>query len=241
MKKFLCGILCASAGAALAVESTVATIEVREIDSKALNTIVAIPGLDLDGNDLAISNLVKTTKNLSDGDKLMVYHDQRYKTWELENGHWAETTDIFKSGDGVESATTGTPASDFRMKVGSGIWLSRNDSETNTPFYVYALRPDSMTSTIPAGKTMLVGNPTTTTKAFSFSGCANGDKIYLPLLNRTPEEYTFDGTKEKWFRFSVSNGTISREDMESSPYIGGGVGFWYKSTGNSDVTLSWAE
>ena len=236
MKKLLCGILCASAGAALAVESTVATIEVRAINSGMTNTIVAIPGLDLTGGALVVSNLVKTT-NLTAGDELMAFDNGTYRTWALDaNKHWQATTSFNKGQDGVDTVVPGTPASQFEMGVGSGIWLSRKVSGVSSPFYVYALQPAAMTSTIAASTTALVGNPTSVDKAFvSCTGCSDGDKIYVPTATGNGRaEYTFKNNA--WGRLVVNEGVISRE--VTTPVIKAGTGFWYKS-GSSAVTLNW--
>lgn len=230
MKKFLCGILCASAGAALAVESTVATIEVRAVNSGLANTVVAIPGLDLSGGTLAISNLVKTT-NLSAGDKLMAFANGSYKTWELDaSGHWAEpSAEVSMSGSGGESQSAGTPASQFRLDVGSGIWLSRKANEVGNPFYVYALHSDTMTSTVAAGATALLGNPTTNSIP-TVTGCADGDQIVVPTAG-IAKRYTYDGSA--WTSWS------GLEQSSGLPTIVAGTGFWYISKGSGDVTVSW--
>ncbi len=237
MKKLLCGILCASAGAALAVDATVATIEVREINSGMTNTIVAIPGLDLTGGALVVSNLVKTT-NLTAGDELMAFDNGTYRTWALDaNKHWQATTSFNKGQDGNDTVVPGVPASQFEMGVGSGIWVSRKASGVGSPFYVYALQPAAMTSTIAAGALALVGNPTTNNTAFaSFTGCSNGDKIYVPTATGNGRaEYTFKNNA--WGRLVVNAGVISRQ--ETTPVITAGTGFWYQSTGSSAVTLNW--
>ena len=232
MKKLLCGILCASAGAALAVvESTVATIEVRAIDSGMTNTIVAIPGLDLTGDTLVISNLVKTT-NLAAGDELMAFANGSYKTWELDaSGHWAEPTDeVSMSGSGDESQSAGTPASQFEMGVGSGIWLSRKVSGVSSPFYVYALHSDTMTSTVAAGTTALLGNPTTGNSRPTVTGCVANDQIVVPTAG-IAKRYTYDGSA--WTSWS------GLEQSSGLPNIVAGTGFWYISKGSGDVTVSW--
>ena len=231
MKKLLCGILCASAGAALAVESTVATIEVRAINSGMTNTIVAIPGLDLTGGALVVSNLVKTT-NLSAGDKLMAFVNGAYKTWELDaSRHWAEpATEVSMSGGGSESQSAGTPASQFTLGVGSGIWVSRTASGVSSPFYVYALQPASTTSTVAAGTTALVGNPTTGNAAPTVTGCTEGDQIVVPTTGLA-KRYTYDGTA--WKSWS---GLVQQSGL---PTVAAGTGFWYISKGSGDVTISW--
>jgi len=236
MKKLICGFLCAAVGVALAdVESVVATIEVRAITSSLTNTIVAIPGLDLaTGGDLAISNLVKTT-NLAAGDKLVAFDGNTYETWVLsETGgkHWVKTEKkITITPRGTETPTT-TDASQYTLPVGKGIWLSRTASGTASPFFVYAQQPTSTSTTVSAGATALVGNPTADDAAPTISDAQSGDQIIVPTATFL-QYYTYNGTV---WRYLDSDDTIK----QGLPTIGAGLGFWYKAaSGGSERTISW--
>ena len=235
MKKLICGFLCVAVGVALAdVESVVATIEVRAITSSLTNTIVAIPGLDLaTGDDLAISNMVKTT-NLAAGDKLVAFDGERYETWTLrEDGgkHWEKTSQkITISASGAESGV-GTAASLYTLPVGKGIWLSRTASGTSSPFYVYAQQPASTGTTIAAGvKAALVGNPTATDKAPTVLDMVDGDQIAVPQAG-TLKQYTYITELGGW-RSGAS---------KTLPSIAAGTGFWYIPSTNSahQVSITW--
>lgn len=231
MKKLLCGFLCVSAGALLATEVTVATVDVIAVDSGLKNTIVAIPGLDLAGGKLVVSNLVKTS-NLTIGDKLYAFVGGEYESWELKNGaggrywdHAAQRYTISSAG-AVESAST--PASNMRMDVGSGIWLSRTgDVTTGHPFYIYAAHTNELSTTVAANTEVLLGNPLTgSDKAPSITGAQSGDKIILP--GKFLKTYTYSGSA--WTSSSGSG----------LPTITRGTGFWYKSVSDgSDRTVSW--
>ena len=228
MKKILCGILCASAGAALAVESQVTTIDVIEVNSDLTNVVVAIPGLDLAGGDLAISNLVKTV-NLKDGDKLFAFNDGTYQAWVLFGGKWVEVASAEQDGDGKVAVAVGTPASDKRMLVGAGIWLHRQDASKS--FYIYGAHSDVLTSTAAAGKTTLVGNPTQTSKApTSISTPSVGDQVIIPTAG-LPITYTYRDSAWGYMR----NGVL----YTGLPSIAAGTGFWYVSKGASNVTINW--
>jgi hypothetical protein len=238
MKKLLCGFVCAAAGAALAVESpTVATVDVIAIDSGLKNTVVAIPGLDLAGDDLVVSNLVKTT-NLKAGDTLYAFNDGEYDSWTLDEdgGHWqhADKKYIITA----NSATEGTPtaSADMQMSVGSGIWLSRCGTRstytTGNPFYVYAAHVDSKTSTVGSSVT-LVGNPLTSTLASAPSEIDNkakGDEIQIPQ-NGTPITFTYNGTD--WVSWSTG------ERVVGFPAIVPGTGFWYRPADGRGRTIHW--
>ena len=234
MKKLLCGILCASACAAVAsVEQVVSTIEVRAVDSGLTNTIVAIPGLDLaTGGGLAISNLVKTT-NLAAGDKLVAFSGGNYESWELNADKvWEKNAQLITiDANGTVSNKEGTEASLVTLGVGSGIWLSRVASGASAPFYVYAQQPASYSTTISG--TSLVGNPTAGNKAPVIAGCASGDKILVPGAGVSPKEYDYDGTK--WTYRAGWNGP-----QEGLPTIPAGTGFWYVVGANAtEVTITW--
>lgn len=228
MKKILCGILCASAGAALAVESQVTTIDVIEVNSDLTNVVVAIPGLDLAGGDLAISNLVKTV-NLKNGDKLFAFNDGTYQAWVLSGGgKWVEVALAEQDSDGKVAVAAGTPAADKRMLVGAGIWLHRQD--TSKSFYIYGAHSDVLTSTAAAGKTTLVGNPTQTGKAPSIPAPSVGDQVIIPTAG-LPITYTYRNSAWGY----MQNGVLKT----GLPSIAAGTGFWYVSKGESDVTINW--
>ena len=230
MKKLLCGLICASAVlTVVAVETTVSTIDVIAVDSGLKNTIVAIPGLDLAGGDLVISNLVKTT-NLNAGDKLYAFSDGKYESWELTGGHWQKAeTRVSISASGTETSES-TQASLVSMPVGSGIWLQRSVYAEQNPFYVYAQHVDSPTTTVDPRATALVGNPTTVNKSPTIATPTNGDRIVVPTAT-LPKCYTYVDSKWK----SISKGVVS----EGLPTITAGTGFWYISNGESAVEIRW--
>ena len=234
MKKLLLGFACASAGAAFAVETTVATIDVIAVDSDLTNTVIAIPGLDLSsGGDLAISNLVKTT-NLTAGDRLLAFADSQYECWTLNSGKkWEKAEKKFLiTGSGADEVLT-TDASMFTMATGSGIWISRHN--TSEPIYIYAQHVSAPTSTVAAATTALVGNPKTASATPTVTGCSIGDKILVPTKGLPAEyEYRTENDKTGWYYrkgFSYVLGL---------PKIKAGTGFWYVSTASA-VKISWGE
>ena len=233
MKKLLCGLLCASAVfPVVAVEVEVANIDVIAIDSGLKNTIVAIPGLDLSGGDLVISNLVKTT-NLKRGDMLVAFSDGKYESWELDadGGHWTHAANrFFISADGTTSNDT-TVASLVRMSAGSGIWLQRSVFAKGNSFYIYAAHVASPSTTVDANATVLLGNPTLTDKAPTIVGAQNGDKIIVP-----------DATAFLSRRIFTYNGGAWKYDNASTdlPSVVAGTGFWYKAADvGSQRSVSW--
>ena len=239
MKKLLCGLLCASAVLpAVAVDVEVANIDVIEIDSGLKNTIVAIPGLDLAGGDLVISNLVKTT-NLKQGDKLVAFSDGKYESWELDadGGHWTQAASRFLITANGTTSSDATPASLVRMSVGSGIWLQRSASGTGNPFYVYAAHVDSPTTTVSANATVLLGNPTVTDKTPTISGMQNGDQIIVPNNTAFPTYYTYVVENEDGAWKYIDSSDALQTGL---PTITAGTGFWYKAANAGSLrTMSW--
>ena len=231
MKKILCGIICASAGAALAVQSEVTTIDVIKVESKLTNTVVAIPGLDLSGGTLAISNLVKTT-NLTVNDKLIAFNNGNYECWNLNaSKKWESVSGYMQDRFGRNIDVTASAAADKTMLTGQGIWLLRQSpvdgSDNAKPFYVYAKHDDSPATTVTAGTTALVGNPTTSNAVPSIANAAVNDIISIPN-DGTRLNYQYNGSK--WAYRGVGG---------SAPTITAGTGFWYTSKGASNVVVSW--
>ena len=240
MKNLLCCFLCAMAGVALAVEpEVVAVVEVRAITSPNVNTVVAIPGLDLATRGaLAISNLVKTT-NLEVGDMLVAFSGSEFESWELQSVGgvkvWTKASGRYVvNGQGSLVEVSASGADTYTLPVGSGIWLSRkgtprSTSLADTPFYVYAQQPDTTTMTIGSG-TSLVGNPTQLSKAPSVTDPSEGDKISIPGTGLNAE-YMY--TNSVWKTKKGWSGWVQAD----LPAIPAGTGFWYVS--KSGVTIVW--
>lgn len=240
MKKILCGVLCVSACAAVAsIEQVVSTIEVRAVNSGLTNTVVAIPGIDLASDSaLAISNLVKTT-NLAAGDRLVVFTNNTYESWVLNASKvWEKNSKLVTiDGSGAVSEGSGTASDLMMLGVGSGIWLSRVASGTSNPFYVYARQPSTTNSTVAAGATALVGNPTIQNKSPTITGMANKDQIMVPT-DKFPTIYTYSNSDAKWKWIDPSDKV---QESAVPPAITAGTGFWYVSKGESSVTINWAD
>ena len=235
MKNLLCGFVCVVAGAALAVESTVATVDVIAIDSGLKNTVVAIPGLDLAGDNLVVSNLVKTT-NLKAGDTLYAFNDGNYDSWTLDadGGHWQHADKKYIITAEGPKLVEASSADTVRMSVGSGIWLSRSVYAKNNPFYVYASHVGDPTTTVAAKSTKLVGNPTLSARQPTIEAPQEGDQVLVPT-SVMPKTYTYNGSE--WTVPGGWKGAITT----NLPSIAAGTGFWYVSNSNSvnGVTISW--
>ena len=116
----------------------------------------------------------------------------------------------------------------YRFMVGSGIWISRQDA--SKPIYIYAQHTNTLSSTVAAGTTALLGNPSQTSKAPTISGCAELDQIIVPTSG-LPKTYTYKDSQ--WYSYT------GLEKEYGLPTVTAGTGFWYVSKGSAAVTVSW--
>lgn len=234
MKALVFGFAGFAASAAFAVESPVATVAVTEIDSGLSNTVVAVSALDLSGGTMSVSNLVKTT-NLTPGDKLYAFDNDKYECWTLSAGLVWEKHDVtFSISDtGTLTDAAGVSAAIYTMPVGKGIWLSRQDK--SKPFYIYGAYTNATKSIVAAGvKAALVGNPTQTRKSpASVEGCANGDDVAIPTSGSLKHYYYSESGSDgkHWWSAGVYSATL--------PEIDAGTGFWYIPKNKQAVTINW--
>ena len=241
MKRILSIVLCAAAVAAFGEETTVTNVafSLYPVTSSSKNTIVAISLRGMDGQPVAVSNLVKTA-NLTEGDKLYTFENGVYKEWTLEDGAWVGANKKYtmdKTGQLV--AANGDDPSTVRKEVGSGIWLVRKDVPTAAfTFYLYGKPVDKPQTDIVGGAINLVGNPTTsqvTLETRMLTGAVEGDRIEVPggvsALGRS--KYTYNGTI--W----QTTDPETHKRVEGYPTIPANQGFWYVSKGTSAVTITW--
>lgn len=235
MKRILSIVLCATAIAAFGEETAVTdvTFSLYPVTSSLKNTIVAISLRGMDGQPVAIANLVKTA-NLTSGDRLYAFEDGVYEEWSLENGAWVKVEKKYmmnKEGQLVEAG--GVDPATSTKEVGSGIWLVRNDSYepgTEFKFYLYGKPVTSPTSTTAAEAWTLIGNPTRetvtiTAERFGANALSEGDQIVIPLApSGNLSRYTYS-VKYGW-RTTDAKG----QWVTTSPSLGAGLGCWIRTT-----------
>ena len=248
MKRILSIVLCAASVAAFGEETTVTNVafSLYPVTSRSKETIVAISLRGMDGEPVAVSDLVKTA-NLTAGDKLYTFENGVYKEWTLEDGAWVGANKKYtmdKTGQLV--AAEGDDPSTVRKEVGSGIWLVRKDVPTAAfTFYLYGKPDDKPQTAIVGGSEEtptinLVGNPTpdeVTLTAQMFTGATGGDRIEVPDGNGAfgRSVYTYNGTESKW----KTTDPTTHKRVEGYPKIPANQGFWYVSTG-SGFKISWS-
>ena len=238
MKKLLTIAVCASAVAALAVDTeiTVGQVGVTAINSSLANTVVATSYTDLgsDGN-IVVSNIVKTA-NLTTGDKLYVFTSRNnYDGYTLkESGgvkYWDKDLNITIDAAGNESTTASTTPSLAQLAVGKGFWLKR--SSTSEPFYIYGKPAAASTTSLTSGSIALIGNPTQDNKAPTVTNPTNGDRIMVPSDASTGLTiYTYNSTNAKWWYRSGKMRVL----LDNPPTITAGTGFWYDPKGAAQVS-----
>ena len=135
MKKILSIALCAAAVSVFGETETGTQlggeIGVAEVTSSNKNTIVAISYNDLaGGSGMVYSNLVKTT-NLTKGDRLIEFRDDKYTGWVLAQSgdvkYWQEQLEFIQDADGKQIGVSSPTPDTVRGAVGTGIWLIRQN------------------------------------------------------------------------------------------------------------------
>lgn len=237
MKNILSIALCATAIAAFGDDIVVSETQVGiyPVQSSTKNTLIAVSLHGDDGQAISVSNLVKTA-NLTEGDKLYAFDSTNglYEGWTLDvNKRWqSATTKYTIDASGNIAAKQGTSAGGATQIVGSGIWLVRaSDTPDSFTIYLTGKPVTSPTTTIVAGKTNLVGNPTKADGTPVISGAVAGDVIEIPGENAQTGRirYQYDGSE--WTTMQ------NHRPVPGRPLIPANQGFWYLSKGESNITI----
>lgn len=252
MKKLLAIAACASAVAAFGTDVALdlGVVGVTAVTSSTTNTIVAVSYKDLadgDGNVTA-SNLVKTT-NLTLGDHLYVYNNGDFIAFELKGEtsgvkYWEGVSTVGPTASGIAEVTDAisSDADSARLTVGTGVWLVRGSSWDGAQFtfFIYGKPATETSVSITSGTTKLVGNPTQTDKAPTFTtGPNNGDRILVPFAASKTGMRTYTYVDGTGWRYSFKQ----TEDDYNFPSIPAGTGFWYVAVATehaSTVEMSWS-
>ena len=254
MKKILSIALCAVAVSAFSAstETILGQVGVTAITTSLSNAIVAVSYNDLAGGEgMVCSNLVKTT-NLTEGDMLVEFRDDKYTGWMLmeDQGtkvkYWKEQMGAFVDSAGKQLTLVGSSADTVTNMVGTGIWLVRkkpteknptDGEEVPVPFYIYGKPVTSPTSKTVADTWTLIGNPTQgtveiTAARFGQDELSEGDEIVIPVApSGNLSRYTFSA-KYGW-RTTGADG----EWVKTSPSLGAGLGCWIRTT--KAASISW--
>ena len=175
-------MICAmAAGTALfATDVTSYTYGVLAVTNATATTVVGVPWRNVGGGEMSnvtLSNLVSTT-GLATGDIIYLYEGTTWYGYQLSSaGVWEPYTTV--SGETTVSAPGSADAK--TLARGTGLIVQR--SSAANPIYLcgrYDSEAPSATS-VGAGATVLIANPTTSAKTFGASDGAVGDQIRVPL------------------------------------------------------------
>ena len=215
-------------------------IGVMAVQSDKKATIVAIPFKDCDGGDMRLSDFVKTA-NLAAGDQLYRYDSAKggFDGWILSVGadgilFWEKCEKNFRlTKSGEFTSDDGKDADEERVAQGSGVWLIRATAPAEPfVFYLQGSASSAATTTVEAGKTVLLGNPTDADATPTITGMSNGDTIQFATGDGRFNTYTY-GAKG-WGYWDADN----NPKWTAAPEIPAGIGFWYVSKGGA-VTFAW--
>lgn len=236
MKKLLSIAFCAAAAFAASAETastTLLTVGVIPVTLPAgqNNTIIAAAFTGLEGGDLTIANVVKTT-NLAAGDQILLFKDGGYTAWVLgDDKKWAKTEAAFTlDSAGNTTISTGAETS-TTVTAGQGLWIIRKNATDAANIAIYGKFVDAPSTTTAEKKWNLVGNAGLKSKTITAG--AKGDKI-VTVVNGELREYNYVASKG-WYYQTFADGTRTVHDED--PVIAAGVGFWYYT--QSAVTINW--
>lgn len=250
MKKLLSLALCAAAAMTFAADEITLDDEIGvtmvTLPEGQKETIIAASFVDLDTGDVSISDLVKTT-GLSEGDEILLYTAKdTYSAWKLNaDKAWEKAAKMYVvNADGVAVESDGDDPKTTTAKVGTGLWIVRQDATAEATIAIYGKYAANRTTEITAGAWNLVGNAGL--KPYTFTGGTAGDKL-IAVQNGARREYTYDGTKWTYPTYTTEKKTFMGKEMnvvtetpvELNPTIAPGEGFWYHT--DTAKTVSWKD
>ena len=225
MKKLMALALSAAALSALA-DVPGNEVGLIQINSSLKDTVVAVPFTSLSGGNVKVSELVKTT-NLTAGDSLWVFENDKYTAWTLSGGEWTSVPTVNAGGLPIASGSTPS-AGEKALNLGSAIWIRRQDP--SKPFWVYGAYTDNVSTVVQANKWNLVANPRSTDSRLP-PPFAKGDVVRIPSDSGFPRTY----------KAVMKDSTLtwqSGKDSYESPVLKPGEGVWYISNGGAG-TINW--
>ena len=241
MKTFIAATF-ASVAVAVWANSFSPVIGVTEITATSQNTIIPIPYTSLanSANDVTLADLVRTT-GLPAGTWLLAFDGEAYEAWTLQDGKWASVT----YASTIPGNTVAAGANEKTFAPGGAFWIVLPSvPQGGQKIYVYGSYSDDVTSTVPAGKTMLVANPKQGAATPAVAGAEAKDQMVC-IKGEVVTTYTYNGTTwGRWVTSKNAEGISSLDFVIGLPTLEAGEGFWYKSkktnaSENEVVTITW--
>lgn len=214
---------------------TAQQVGVTTIPTTSQNTIIPVPFTSLANSSEPVTakDLVKTT-GLAENTWLLYFDGGKYNAWKLnssqiwEPGTYATT---------IPGATVSPAANNLTVSAGGAMWIVL-PSAGSVDITVYGSYVGQSSSTVTAGKTMLVANPKQAAAAPSPSNPNNGDTITI-LDGTDAGTYTYNGSAWGSYVKPESGYGLPSWTVKTFSPLSMGAGFWYKSTGEYDVTINW--
>ena len=230
-----------------AVVSTVTStnvIGVLAVTNAPATSIVAVPWKGTDGENISVSNLVRTA-TLTPGDKLQAYDTAtgKYRAWQLSaDKTWVPTTVV-----GGEDATG---ADACKVSRGEGVWLTRQDP--SQPIYLVGdagsaaaeeTELEAAESTDKPSWNIVASPSVEPADAAALLGEGKeGDQIIVPTVG-APKNYYYNTTKKAWGYNStevVGDDGVRTVFKTDDTKVPAGTGFWYlNSNTNSNAKITW--
>ena len=221
------------------------TYGVLAVTNATATTVVGVPWRQVNeaatATDISLSNLVSTT-GLATGDIIYLYEGTTWYGYQLSSaGVWVPYTTV--SGETTVSAPGSADAK--YLARGTGLIVQR--ASAANPIYLCG-RYDSSTpsaTSVDAGATVLIANPTTSAKTFGASDGAVGDQIRVPLDGGGLKIYEkkSDGwgsmveTTEQQTRRGKQV-TVTTQTWTLGCTLAPGMGAWYVSK-DAAATIAW--
>lgn len=257
MKKMVLGAVCWALGAMCLTAQGAETVFVGQsigsiaVQGTGTNTIVAVAFKELSAKDedVSVANII-SSEDLNAGDIVCVYREGGYESWTLavdeqDVKYWQKNdTKISLGADGEIKMTDGMPADTVRPPIGSGFWLRHEGEKYPFTFHIFGayLEP---ASTIAAHAVeekptkTLMGNPGMTTKTPKIDKMVKGDTIQFIAPSGSSRTYLYAYNKaqdkDQWNYWTDDNKLV----WVDAPEFPAGLGFWYVSKGEDDVTFDW--
>lgn len=224
------------------------TFGVLKTDTPKRLEIVPVPwkGVSSDDGTIPVSEVIKTSE-LDNGTRIHVADGNNgYKTWELQEGRWVDTTTVSVTEPSVEQdPEPGVEASAIQLTQGGAFWVEQpaDQVEEVKPIVMIGEVGDQPASkSVPAGESNLCASP----KGEEFklnekiTSADVNDSITVLDNDGNPTNYYFRDGKWKVKRYNTTTHRNEWADPEESALtIKAGTGFWYNNHSGNAKSINW--
>ena len=242
LRLMICAMVASTA--LFATDVTSYTYGVLAVTNATATTVVGVPWRQVNdlatASDITLSNLVSTT-TLAAGDIVYLYESGSWKGYTLSATKvWEPMTTI----NGNEVVSPGS-ADAKELSRGTGLIIQR--ASNTDPIYLCGRHEDAvgLNTSVGAGATVLIANPTTTAKTFGASDGAVGDQIRVPLNGGGLKIY--EKKSDGWGSIVETTETVTRRGKQVTVTtqtwtlgcsLAPGMGAWYVSK-DTAADIAW--